>query len=279
MLPANELAKNSGETISTLPNEQIKQLEQVLEVILLAVESEINKLMSTYSEPDSLWLLDKIIKIPYVHFPNTVRPYEINRIISWLAKNYDVITLENSAADGITIKILDEYGEDLKNLHELASAKYSEISASEKPESKKERRVSKDNSLKSIHLVTQSLEPRDVIFVVLDEHFEMPTRFTVKNNSGDVTYIKKLYDIAYIVNVPGKKVDYDKNLADCINNGLFGRIKIKNYMETNKLQKPTLVQKSENDMTLVLKNEIPVKTMLARDVPSQHRSLYVDKTQ
>ncbi len=48
-------------------------------------------------------------------------------------------------------------------------------------------------------------------------------------------------------------------------------------MRTNKLKKPTLVQKSENN-TLVLKSEIPVKTVLVKNISSHHQSLYTDKT-
>jgi len=134
-----------------------------------------------------------------------------------------------------------------------------------------------ENHLKSLHLVAHSLEPKDVIFLVLDGLYDKPIRCSVKNKSGYPTYIKKLYDIAYIVNVPGKRVDYDKRLADCINNGLFRKKRVRNYMKTNKLKKPTLVQKSD-DNTLVLKGEVPVKTELVKNIPYQHQSLYIDKT-
>ena len=135
------------------------------------------------------------------------------------------------------------------------------------------------NSLKSIHLISHSLEPQTVIFLVLDERFEIPIRCAVKNKRGEETYIKKLYNIAYIVNVPGKRVDYNRNLANDINNGLFRRRQIVKYMKTNKLKKPTLIQKSEDGDYLVLKNEIPVKTGLVNhNVPVQYQSLYIDKT-
>jgi hypothetical protein len=138
--------------------------------------------------------------------------------------------------------------------------------------------ISKKKGLKSIHLVTESVAVRDVIFMVLDERYEMPIRFDVKNHDGKDASIKKLHDIAYWVDAPGKKVDYNKRTSDNINNGLFKRRPIKDYMETGKLNSPTLVQKSENGNSLVLRNEIPVKTILIKAVPSQHRSLYIDKT-
>ncbi len=135
------------------------------------------------------------------------------------------------------------------------------------------------NFLKSIHLVTNSLEPKSVIFLVLDEQFEMPVRCAVNNKKGTSTYIKKLYDIAYAWDVPNKKVGYDKSLADNINNGLFKKGRVAKYMRTNKLKKPTLVKKSEDGKSLVLKNDVPVKTGLVKhDVPIQHQSLYVEKT-
>lgn len=135
-----------------------------------------------------------------------------------------------------------------------------------------------ENYLRSIHLVTTSLEPRDVIFLVLDERFEMPIRCSIKNYSEKETYIKKLYNIAYIISVPGKKVAYDENISDCINNGLFRRSAVRRYMKTNGFRKPTLVQKSENGDILVLKDEIPIKTILLKDIPTQYQSLYIDKT-
>jgi hypothetical protein len=141
-----------------------------------------------------------------------------------------------------------------------------------------------DKRLKSIWLITKdlisdtTLEP-SAIFLVLDELFDMPVRFRTKNKKGNPTHIKKLYDIAYLANVPNKKVDYDKNISDGINNGLFKKKQIKKYIVTNNFKKPTLVQKSEKN-TLVLKNEILVKIGLIRnDVPPQHKRLYIDKTQ
>lgn len=133
------------------------------------------------------------------------------------------------------------------------------------------------NSLKSIHLVSESLEPKNIIWLVMDELFSMPIRFAVWNDKGNLTAIKKLYDLAYIVNVPNKKVNYNRAVADDINNGLFKKSQVAQYMKTNGFKKPTLVQKSERDV-LVLKNEIPVKTILLKNIPFQYQSLYQDKT-
>ncbi len=135
-----------------------------------------------------------------------------------------------------------------------------------------------NNTLRSINLVTESIIIKDVIFLVLDEKYEMPIRFDVKNNKGGETYIKKLHNIAYIINAEGKKVDYNERLADDINNGLFKKRAVRDYMKTNNFKKPTLVQKSEDGKILVLKNEIPVKTILINAIPTQHRSLYINKT-
>ena len=91
--------------------------------------------------------------------------------------------------------------------------------------------------------------------------------------------MKKLYDIAYLADAPGKKVSYLKGLADNINNALFRMgNRVKQYMAKNKLKKPTLVEKTTND-TLALSNEVVVKTMLIRDVPRDYKVLYIDKTQ
>lgn len=134
------------------------------------------------------------------------------------------------------------------------------------------------HSLQLIHLITNSIEPENAIFLVLDERFEMPIRYEIKNSKGQPSYIKKLYDIAYPWNVPNKRVDYTRSLADSINNGLFRVKEVKKYMKSNTLEKPTLVQKS-TEGTLVLKNEVQVKTGLVNnDVPSQHVYLYIDKT-
>ncbi len=132
-------------------------------------------------------------------------------------------------------------------------------------------------SLKSIHLATNSLEPHNAIFLILDERFESPIRCKIRNDKGGITYIRKLYNIAYFVDVPDKKVSYKKNLASDINNGLFKITQVAKYMKTNGLKKPTLVQKS-GDGTLVLKNEIIVKTMLVKHIPAEYQSLYADKT-
>lgn len=130
----------------------------------------------------------------------------------------------------------------------------------------------------SIYLISASLEPQDAIWLVFEERFEMPKRFAVWNKIGEITAVKKLYDIAYEWDVPNKMINYNERVADNINNGLFKNRWVAKYMKTNKLEKPTLVQKSEKG-TLVLKNEIPVKTGLVKNVvPLQYQSLYTDKT-
>lgn len=134
------------------------------------------------------------------------------------------------------------------------------------------------NTLRSIHLITNSVAANDAIFLVLDEHFEMPIRFMARNVKGKDSSAKQLHNIAYVIDAPGKGVKYDKRTADNINNGLFRKEKVANYMKTNKLEKPTLVQKSPNGM-LVLKNEVPVKNDVISTVPAQHKPLYIDKTQ
>lgn len=132
-------------------------------------------------------------------------------------------------------------------------------------------------SLKSLHLITASLEPTTTIFLVLDKQFNLPIRCAMRGKDGHPSYMKKLYDIAYLTNAPGKKVLYDKNIADNINNGLFKMVRVAKYMTTNHFKKPTLVEKSEG--ILVLKNEVEIKTDLVKNIPTQYQSLYTDKTQ
>lgn len=131
--------------------------------------------------------------------------------------------------------------------------------------------------LKSIHLVTESIASKDKIFMVLDEQYKAPIRFTIKNNNGDDTGVKKLHNIAYIVDAPGKKVAYSKKVYDSIDRSVFGKQRVKEYMRTNNLKKPTIVRKSEDGKILVLTNEVFVKTILIKDVPQQYQSLYIDK--
>lgn len=131
--------------------------------------------------------------------------------------------------------------------------------------------------LKSIHLVTESVAVKDDIWVVLDERYGDPINFNTKNLSGKYTYIKKLHDIAYPWNVPGKKVDYSDGVMKDINGALFRRRKVKEYMRTNKFKKPTLVGKAGDKKTFMLKSEI-VHTISVSDVPIDYQRLYVLKT-
>jgi len=153
-----------------------------------------------------------------------------------------------------------------------------------KKEIKKEEGVfyEQGKTLRSIHLITKSIviERCETIFLVLDEHFETPIRCAVWNKrTGELTYIAKLYNIAYFVNVPGKEVEYDKRVADSINNGLFKKRRIAEYMKTNKLKKPTLVKKSETNNYLVQSGDVSIITNIINNVvPSQYRSIYIDKT-
>jgi|GEM_PF-4691112 len=132
--------------------------------------------------------------------------------------------------------------------------------------------------LKSIHLITESVAIKNTIFLVIDERFSNPVRFSVFNNEGSETYIKKLHNIAYFASeAPDKIVDYNKNLANSINNVLFTKKAILEYIKTNKLNKPTLVQKSEDKKNLVLKGDVLVETILFNKVPTQYQYLYKDK--
>lgn len=149
--------------------------------------------------------------------------------------------------------------------------------ASSTPNIKRTDSYQKGN-LRSIHLVTESLEPKEVIFLVLDEHYEIPIRCEVNNHEGRPAYIKKLYDLAYPANAPGKSVPYSRNLSDSISNGLFRLRQAAQYMKANNLSKPTLVKKSEDGKSLVLKNEVTIKTALIKNIPPQYQYLYIDKT-
>jgi hypothetical protein len=133
----------------------------------------------------------------------------------------------------------------------------------------------KENQLKSITLVAKSLNPKEGnIYVVFDDYFENPIRYVAVSTKGEPTYMKKLFDIAYQPQLPDKKVEYNRNLADNINNGLFKNKKAYNYIKTNKIKKPTLVQGSEDKKFLVLKNDVSIKTLLVAQSPVQHQSLY-----
>ena len=131
--------------------------------------------------------------------------------------------------------------------------------------------------LKSISLITESIILKDKIFLVLDELYQTPIRYAVKNNSNRDTAIVKLYDLAYPVNAPGKSVPYSKKTYDSIDKTVFGRRKVQDYMRTNKFKKPTIIQKSEDGKTLVLKGGI-IKRELIKEIPQQYRYLYIDKT-
>ena len=148
--------------------------------------------------------------------------------------------------------------------------------AREELEVRGEKRERLAKTLESIDLLTEKLALANRLFLVLDRHFESPVRCNTTASAG-TTYIGDLYKIAYIANVPGTRVSYDKNIADSINNKLFQRPQVAAYMKTHGLKKPTLVIKAGN--LLVLKNEVQVKTgLIHQAVPQEFRSFYIDKT-
>jgi len=261
--------------IDELSNEQLKKIKLIMDVISRKakadnIENSVDLLM------DHIPPFTYEVIIPYSHFPSSIEPFEINQLIQKIADDFGVINsvkfkLDNSVS--LRFSLYDN--NDFKNFKKIIDDKYSDIFISETSQQKKKMG---NNELKSIHLITQSVAVGDVIFLVLDEHYEIPFRFKTRNKNGDETYIKKLHNISYMANAQNKKVEYDKNVSDSINNGLFRKREVRKYMETNKLKKPTLVQKSENGEILVLKNEVPVKTILINKVPLQHQSLYMDKT-
>ena len=273
--------KDIENILATLPEQQISKIKQIMDVISLKAASD--------NIVDSSDLLMKYIPkfsyeivLPYGHFPEPLSPFDINNLIKKLAVDFGVINLVRLSSDNIVVRFPVYGNSEFKDLRKCINKNYPKILTLEKNTSdtaNDENQKSKNSYLKSIHLITSSIAVKDAIFLVLDENFELPIRFNVKNKDGDEAYIKKLHNIAYIADVQNMRVAYDKNLADSINNGLFRRRQIKKYMATNHLKKPTLVQKSENGNILVLKNEVPVKTMLIHKVPTQHLSLYLDKNQ
>ncbi len=155
--------------------------------------------------------------------------------------------------------------------------KLTDVKNSSEYSSNENRKDGNIPKLKSIHLVSNSLEPASVIFLVLDGSFGNPIRCEVKNDEGKPTYMKKFYNIAYFVDAPGKRVSYDKTAANSINNDLFRKPRVAQHMKAKGLQKPTLVQKSA-DNTLVLTGEVLVKTELVKNIPQEFQSQYIDKT-
>ena len=188
--------------------------------------------------------------------------------------------LQNSEAVMLSRTSINE--QNFRPLYEVVLKRYhskaQEMKRLLKPEDEDHYKTdSRRKSLKSLNLVAE-INPSKVIFLVLDKHFEAPIRCEIKNPDGTDTYIKKLHNIAYSWgDARGKRVPYDKNLADSINNKLFRLSRVRKYMKTNELETPTLVRKS-SDGTLVLENESTVKTTLLKEVPPQYQSLYVDKT-
>jgi len=167
----------------------------------------------------------------------------------------------------------------IRHLHDDILEKLDEetilIESSHKNEDENKK---KNNYPKTIYLVTKSIILDSVIFFVIDEHFNIPERFSIVNKKGGPTCITKLHNIAYpAASAPNKKVEYSKQLADGINNGLFKRKKIKEYIKTNKLNKPTLVKKSSDGKILVLNNDTQIEDITIQKVPSQFRYLYIDK--
>lgn len=179
----------------------------------------------------------------------------------------EVIRNNTIVAEVNDLRRMVEEVTDIKNLTKLVE------------DNETENHKTPSQTLKSIHLITKSLEPTDTIWMVLNGLFEIPIRFSVRNRSGRPTAMKKLYDIAYCVDAPNKTVSYDTKVADGINNGIFKKREVARFMKTNRLGKPTLVQRSEDGKILVLKNEVPVKADLIKNiVPPQHKPLYIDKT-
>jgi hypothetical protein len=136
--------------------------------------------------------------------------------------------------------------------------------------------------LKSISLVTQKLALNccHFIFIVLDGRYDKPVKFNVKNNKGEETAVAKLYRLSYcrMADFPENHLDYDWNIADSINNGLFKNPFVKDYIKSNGFKKPTLVKKSDDKKELVLNDKIGIERELVKDIKDQYRYLYSDKT-
>ncbi|MFZ2187284.1 MAG: hypothetical protein WAV46_01495 [Candidatus Moraniibacteriota bacterium] len=256
---------------SGLPDSQIEKLFKVMQVLADRAGKEISTLDTKSRQdelrryPHGLWF-----NLPFHAFPESISREDIMNALGMFHEYFGILKSVTYYGDyELAIKFNSEAA-DFLFLKHLVDARMDMIP--------KTKTSTQEKELKSLSLVAETLQPNDVIFLVYDGRYESPIRFEVKNAKGEDTYIKKLHSIAYIVNAPGTRVDFDKNLQDCINNGLFKRSRLKEYMKTNGLRKPTLIQKSKQENILVLKNEIPVKVELVKNIPSQYRSLYIDKT-
>lgn len=259
----------ASKLLNNLPTDKIKKIYQIINVISLKASSE-NIRNSSDLIGERISFPSNEIIIPYDYFPKNIEVFEINNIIAEIADEFGVINSIRFLGDSVSVRFPLYNNNGFKNLEKVLSLEYSDsLTSYSNPGA---------NRLQSIHLVTESIVLKNVLFLVLDEHFEMPIRCEIKNNDGKDAYIEKLHNIAYIVDAPKKKVSYNKNLADCINNGLFRKRLIARYMKTNNFKKPTLVQKSKDANILVLKNEIVIKTALINSIPLQYQSLYIDKT-
>jgi len=154
--------------------------------------------------------------------------------------------------------------------------------AEEKNRRQEKNKDSSVEKINSIYLVSDSRTAQNTIFLVINEEYGKPFRYEAKIKDKE-TSIKKLWNIAYPATVSGAGVKYSKLLSDNINSGIFKKRPLAEYLKKNGLKKISLVQKSKDENTLVLKTQI--KLGLSCDdvpgfirIPNEYRYLYVDSS-
>lgn len=267
-----------AEEFLSLPDEQIKKIKQIVDTIAFKV---------VYDDFDLESGGSVLVKpIPYSHFPQNIEPFEINKVLGELASSFLIITDLDFRKDEVCFNFSEDFTKnDFDAFRNLVEEQYKVVLDREEKASKiHDPKVvlddpTKNFQLESIILISESIVLKDNLWIVLNKEFQRPIRCSTKNVKGGDSYIKKLHNIAYPGNAPGKSVSYDRNVATSINNALFRLVGIREYMKKNSLKKPTLVQKSENEDLLVLAHETIVEVgTIDTKVPPQFKNLYIDKT-
>ena len=114
------LAKNK---IDTLSDEEIKKLQQIIDVIFFKAKSENIKdsadLMGKYIQA----ITNEII-IPYNHFPDTIKPFEINQLILRLADDFKVIIRPLFKSDTVSVRFPVNGNDSFMDLKKIIDAEY-----------------------------------------------------------------------------------------------------------------------------------------------------------
>ncbi|MBP7898491.1 hypothetical protein KAZ92_00895 [Candidatus Gracilibacteria bacterium] len=141
--------------VNALTDEQVVELKSVLDTITFAMKN------SPYYNENSMMFFSPL-KIPYNHFPSSIKPFEINGLIYKLARDFRVIVIKNSPnwfvhndPESITVAFPSSSCDEYKKLEENVTSRFLTLQ-----NKKVEKKENQRETIQKVEIVNEQINVR-----------------------------------------------------------------------------------------------------------------------